>query len=113
MGHYTTAGGTLNASLINGLDGPFGLTVADGFLYVANLFPGIVGKYNLDGTPVNASLINMGPLASPVGLAVLGTDLYVADQTTGKIGHYDTSLRHAGDNVFAIFGAGHQTIERA
>jgi len=62
---------------------------AHGQIYVANPNDGTVGKYHLDGTPVNASFIS--GLASPFGLALSGSNLYVATQGNGTIGVYDAT----------------------
>jgi hypothetical protein len=51
---------------------------------------GAIGEYNLDGTPVNSSLVS--GLNFPIGIAVSGGDLFVASSGTGgngTIGEYN------------------------
>jgi DNA-binding beta-propeller fold protein YncE len=79
----------VDASLITGFPSLTALTVADGFLYVADAVNGTIGKYNLDGTVVNAGLV-MGLGSTPEGVAVSGTDLFVANPGNGTIGKYTT-----------------------
>ena len=42
IGEYTTSGATVNAALISGLNGPFGLAVAGSNLFVTNAFGGTI-----------------------------------------------------------------------
>jgi hypothetical protein len=55
---------------------------------------GIVGKYNLDGTPVNTSLITV--LNGPAGIAVLGSSLYVVNYGFGFGGAVDEYTLEGG-----------------
>ena len=52
---------------------------------------GQLGEYNLDGTPVNASLIPYGGLWLPNQIAVSGSDLFISDNNHNTIGKYTTS----------------------
>jgi hypothetical protein len=70
-----STGVELSSNLIAGLDNPFAITSSNGELFitestsVTNPFgTGFVGEYNLDGSPVNTSLIS--GLTSPFGIAV-------------------------------------------
>src|SRR5207245_536429 len=53
-------------------------------IFVANTNNGTVGTYDLDGTPLNASLIT--GLAFPYGLALSGNNLYVSTDGDGSAG---------------------------
>jgi hypothetical protein len=61
------------------------------FVSVNNGFNGLsaVGEYNLNGTPVNTSLIT--GLNVPSGIVVSGGNLFVANAGSGTIGEYTTS----------------------
>jgi hypothetical protein len=87
VGAYTTAGGTVNASLITGLSFPTDVEVFGGNLYVTNYDTGIIGKYTTLGATVNASLIT--GFTAPFGINVAGGFLYVADAVAGTIGKYN------------------------
>src|SRR5208337_3470130 len=67
-------------------------TAARGQIFQANDngFTGLgsIGEYNLDGTPINASLIT--GLYLPQGIAASGSNLFVANGS-GGIGEYSTS----------------------
>jgi hypothetical protein len=66
---------------------------AHGQIYVTNQSSGTVGKYNLDGTTVNASLITVSNTA--IGLALSGNHLYVVNNafasSGGSVGEYDAT----------------------
>jgi hypothetical protein len=83
----------VNASLISGLDRPFGIAISGDDLFVVNRGDapgtGTIGEYTTSGAVVNASLIS--GLNLPYGLAVYGDDLFVANQFNGTIGEYTTS----------------------
>src|SRR5947207_360820 len=85
IGEYdNNNGGTVNASLVSGLNGPSGIAVSGSYLYVANYNSGTIGVYNAtSGATVNASLVS--GLSSPTGIAVSGPSLYVANSGTGTI----------------------------
>ena len=53
-------------------------------IYESDNTTGTVGEYNLDGTPINASLIT--GLNQPLGIAVAGNNLYVITLDGGTIG---------------------------
>jgi len=92
VGEYTTSGETVNASLITGLSGAFGLAVAGGNIFVAdnniNVYGGRIGEYTTSGQTVNASLLS--GLGFPLRVAVSGDDLFVL-YDSGTIGEYTTS----------------------
>jgi hypothetical protein len=69
IGEYTTAGATVNASLVTGLSNPGGLAVSGGDIFVANTYPiGTIKEYTTAGVTVNASLIT--DLDYPWGVVV-------------------------------------------
>ena len=78
VGEYTTAGGTVNASLITGLSQPYGIAVSGGDLFVAEPDNGTVGEYTTAGTTLNAAFDYR--TSFPVqAIAVSGGNLYVAN----------------------------------
>jgi hypothetical protein len=56
IGKYTTAGATVDASLVSGpaLNGAAGLALSGNDLFVMNSFNGTVGEYTTAGATVNA-----------------------------------------------------------
>jgi uncharacterized membrane protein YfcA len=90
VGAYTTAGATLNAALISGLNEPTGIAVSGSHLFVANATTGTIAEYTTSGTLVNAALIT--GLDNPSGIALSGSHLFVANANdSGTIGEYTTS----------------------
>ncbi|HUA65397.1 MAG TPA: hypothetical protein VME24_06090 [Alphaproteobacteria bacterium] len=91
VGEYTTAGATVNASLISGLNLPTGIAISgNGLLFVANSGDGgTIGEYTLSGAAVNTNLIS--GLDYPYGIAISGTNLFVANYYGGTVGEYTTS----------------------
>ena len=89
IGEYTTSGATVNASLVSGLDEPFGIAVSGSDLFVADYGYGRIGEYTTSGATVNASLVS--GLICPAGIAVSGPDLFVATPENSTIGEYTTS----------------------
>jgi DNA-binding beta-propeller fold protein YncE len=71
VGAYTTSGATLNASLILGLNSPFGIAVGGSDLFVVNQGGNTIGAYTTAGATVNASLIS--GLNAPTGIAIIST----------------------------------------
>jgi DNA-binding beta-propeller fold protein YncE len=73
IGEYTTAGATVNATLVSGLGGPngsvFGIKVSGANLFVAINFDNAVGEYTTTGGTVNASLIS--GLNEPFDIAIV------------------------------------------
>ncbi|MEO6847883.1 MAG: PEP-CTERM sorting domain-containing protein [Chthoniobacterales bacterium] len=67
--------------------GMLALATAHAQIFVSNSDAGTIGKYNADGSVVNASYITTG--ANPYGLALDGTDLYVANLGNSKVGKYN------------------------
>jgi hypothetical protein len=47
VGEYTTSGATVNASLVPGLSGPFGIAVSGSDLFIMNYSTGTIGEYTL------------------------------------------------------------------
>ncbi len=71
VGKYTTSGAVQNASLITGLNNPFGVTVDGSNLFVSSFFPNsLVGRYTTSGATINSSLISTG-LNRPYGIAAV------------------------------------------
>jgi DNA-binding beta-propeller fold protein YncE len=89
VGEYTTAGATVNPTLISGLNRPQGIAVSGSDLFVVNEANGTIGKYTTAGATVNASLIS--GLNGPQGIAVSGSDLFVVNEANGTIGKYTTA----------------------
>ncbi len=88
VGEYTTSGATINPSLIGDLS-PVDVEASGSDLFVsyAVIDDSFVGKYRLDGTPIDPTLTPFLPLAN--GIAVSGTDLFVVEDTT--VGRFTTS----------------------
>jgi len=94
VGKYTTSGATVNPALISGLNGPLGIAVSGGNLFVSSFSTNRIGEYTTSGATVNLALIS--GLNGPLGLAVSGEDLFVANFNGGvpgggTIGKYTTS----------------------
>ncbi len=89
VGEYTISGGTVNPSLVSGLDYPQGVAVSGSNLFVTNRYGDTVGEYTTSGKTVDAALIS--GLSSPVGIAVSGSDVFVTNPSIGTIGEYTTS----------------------
>jgi DNA-binding beta-propeller fold protein YncE len=68
IGEYTTAGATVNASLISGLSFPWGIATSGNDIFVDNEGNGTIGEYTTAGATVNADLIS--GLDNPTGIAV-------------------------------------------
>jgi hypothetical protein len=106
IGKYSTTGATNNRTLITSF-------VADGMandgtnIYLTSLEgnPGVVAKFNLDGTPVNKAFIS-GFSSGPSGIAISGSNIYVADFFNGTIGKYDLATG-AAVNVSLVSGLYH------
>jgi len=101
VGEYSMSGAAVNASLISGFnapgsEGPLDVAIAGTNLYVLSIIfngadgIGTIGKYNLDGTVVNASLIT-NITGYPQNLAISDTNIFVASGNSGVIGKYTTS----------------------
>ena len=89
IGVYTTSGATVNASLVSGLNGPYGIAVSGSNIYVGSAINGTIGVYTTSGAVVNASLVS--GLSRATGIAVSGSNIYVANLYNGTIGVYTTS----------------------
>ncbi len=89
IGEYTTAGATVNSSLVTGLNNATAVAVSGTDLFVANGSTGTIGEYTTSGAVVNASLVS--GLGFPTGIAVSGGNLFVVDSYTGTMGEYTTS----------------------
>jgi hypothetical protein len=79
----------VNASLISGLSGAWGIAVSGSDLFVTNTTTGTIGEYTTSGVKVNASLIS--GLNKPEGIAIAGSDVFVVNNGSGAIGEYSTS----------------------
>ena len=93
VGEYTTSGATVNASLITGLNAPYGIAVSGSNLFVANSFSGTVGKYTTSGATVNASLIT--GLTVPSGIVVVPEPSSIALLAIGATGLAALARRRA------------------
>lgn len=69
----------MNASLITGLNEPYGLAVSGSDIFVANHGTGTIGEYTTSGSTVDASLVTglSGPFGivvtpEPASLAIMG-----------------------------------------
>ena len=89
VGEYNLDGSVVNASLIQGVSAPMGLTISGSDIFVASS-TGVIGKYSINGSTVNSSLIS--GFYSAQATAVSGSNLFVAAWTsssTGQIGEYN------------------------
>jgi MYXO-CTERM domain-containing protein len=96
VGEYdSTTGTAINASLVSGLNEPFGVAVAGGKLYVASFAQnqagaGTIGVYDATtGTPINASLVT--GLNGPGNIAVSGGHLFVGSFGDSTVSEYDAT----------------------
>ncbi len=108
IGEYTTSGGTVNASLVSGLNGPDGIAVSGPNLFVASGGKnGTIGEYTTAGAVVNASLVS--GLSYPGGLVLSGSDLFVVNEgygyTGGTIGEYTTSGAVVNASLVSVMSA--------
>jgi uncharacterized delta-60 repeat protein len=101
IAEYTTAGATVNASLISDSNQPQALAISGTNLFVVDAATNSVGEYTLSGQMVNASLISG---TEPTGLAASGSDLFLADSVQGTVGEYTTG--GATVNASLISGLG-------
>ena len=60
VGEYGLDGTVINDALVSGLNGPSGVAVFDGNLYVGINYDAKVAEYATDGTLINGSLITTG-----------------------------------------------------
>jgi len=88
IAEYTTSGKTVNPSLIPNTD-PFDVEVSGSnlFVWAAIGEEDVIGKYGVDGTPIDPMLIPLIPLNA--AFAVSGTDLFVVGD--GFVSKYTTS----------------------
>jgi sugar lactone lactonase YvrE len=91
IGKYTTAGTTVNASLIVPSKNATGLAVSGTSLFVADSVNYVISKYSTDGTLVNGSFLTSPDVTMPFGLTTSGSDLYVASFGGGKVGKFNVS----------------------
>jgi hypothetical protein len=100
IGQYDLATGTaINTSLVsNTVNGPWGLTVSGGNLFVINAGNGSLGKYTVTGSMINGHLI---ALTNPLGITESDVDLFVVNGS-GAVGKYT----NAGATVNASFITG-------
>ncbi len=85
---YTTSGAMVAAPLVSGLNDPYGIAAATGFLYVTDFAEGVISKYTTSGALVDATLVT--GLQGPIGIAVSGDTIFVTNDT-GTIGAYDAT----------------------
>ena len=94
IGEYdAVTGAPINAALVSGLRGPFGIAVSGGHIYVTlNTGGGPVAEYDATtGAVINASLVSQ-PGSGALALAVSGNNLYVLGQgPPAIIGLYDAT----------------------
>ena len=97
VAEYTTSGALVNSSFVNfGVYNGSEAAVVDGqgHIFIANnntYTPDKIAEFNLDGTPVNTSLIS-GSILGPFGLALDGKgDIFVTSFYKGTVGEYTTS----------------------
>jgi hypothetical protein len=107
VGQYTTSGGTVNGTLINGLSGPSGIATDGSYVYVVNSVGGTIGKYTTSGGMVNASLISQ--LTSAGALAISGNELFLG-YTNHNIGVFTTSGATVSQFLLGGFTGGIQSI---
>jgi len=87
---YSSNGTLLNASLISGLNGPFGLALDDqGNIFVSNFSGTTVGRY--DATTGEFYNFFISSLVTPTGLAYRDGLLYVAQYNSGIVGTYNAT----------------------
>ena len=104
---YTTVGGTVNASLLTGLNTVNnGIAVSGTDLLVSN--GRSIGEYNFDGTPVGSGTLISGLNGTAEEIAVSGTNILVATNS-GTIAEYNldgslvnASLVSRGALAFAV-----------
>jgi hypothetical protein len=113
IGAYGLDGTVINASLISGLNQPFGVAVSGANLLVANYSEGngsTISEYTTTGTLVNASFLK-GVSMAPSGIAVSGSDVYVASLSDfigfGSIGEYTTTGTVVNGSLVGGLGAPH------
>jgi len=72
-----------------------GAVAVRGQVFISNFCAGTIGEYNLDGTPINPTLIK--GLKGPWSLAASDSDLFIAFSSSGSVGKYtfDGSLVNA------------------
>jgi hypothetical protein len=103
-------GGGGGSVLISGLSQPDGTAVSGSALYVvsnsSSSTAGIVGLYDLSGTPTNASFIT--GLAYPDDVAVYGNNLFVLNYIANTVSEYDATTG-ALVNASFITGLGNPT----
>jgi hypothetical protein len=78
IGEYTTAGATVNAALVSGLNQPFDIAVSGSDLFVVNFAGtvprmGTIGEYTTSGATVNAALVSLGVGSLSQGIAIGAT----------------------------------------
>jgi len=90
VGEYSTAGATINASLLTGLTEAATIAAAGTSLFIETDSNDNIGKYTTAGATVSASFVT--GLSGPWGLVVTGGDLYVMnEEASGRVGVYNAT----------------------
>jgi hypothetical protein len=101
IGEYTTAGATVNANLITGLNSPVSIAFSGTDLYVGSVGSldtngqydlGTIGQYTADGVAINASLVS--GISAPDSLAVTPQSIGAAS----KLGYIQQPATVAANN---------------
>jgi len=91
VGEYNADGTTMNASLLSGLDNPFGIAVVGSNLFVSNFGDGTDGTI----TEYNIATGSASTFASGIshlnGIVASGSNLFVPNLGTGTIVEYNTT----------------------
>jgi len=91
VGEYNTDGTTVNASLLSGLDNPFGIAMVGSNLFVSNFNDGTNGtitEYNLATGSTSTFASGISHLN---GIVASGSELFVPNLGTGTIVEYNTT----------------------
>lgn len=98
VGEYTISGATINASLVSGLSGPYGVAVSGSNLYVVNddyaSGAAWIDEYTLGVTPGTITSSNtsfISGLSRVAGIAISGSYIFVVNYGNNTIGEYTTS----------------------
>jgi fibronectin-binding autotransporter adhesin len=112
IAEYTFGGAVVNAALVSGLAGPYGIAVAGGEIYEVNQADQTIESFStLTGLPNPAFTTIDIAGASPSGIAVLGGFLYVVEQANNEVSEWDLTgasisrtFINSGGTTIAGFG---------